>query len=166
MKVYDVLVPALTKELPLLLETSYLVIVAPPLLDGADQLRATCPFPGVALKFCGAVGISAGVVKAISELCPAPEALLFLAIARAVYDVLGLSPVIVVLNGLAVPLTSTSLWGLTVSFVSRIQKPRVVIVAPPVFVIFPVRTTVVLVVVPLEIVSVGNAATGVADTDD
>ena len=79
---------------------------------------------------------------------------------------LGLSPVIVVLYGLFVVFTKCSCCGIVASFVSRIQKPRVVIVAPPVFVIFPVSTTVVLVVVPLEIVSVGNAATGVAVTVD
>jgi len=67
-KVYDVFVPALTNVAPPLLDTSYLVIVAPPLLDGADQLRDTCPFPTIALKFCGAAGTLAVVVKVIASL--------------------------------------------------------------------------------------------------
>ena len=41
MNVCPVVLDAVTHVLPLLLETSYLVIVPPPLLDGADQLRAT-----------------------------------------------------------------------------------------------------------------------------
>ena len=137
------------------------MIAAPPLLDGADQLSATCPFPGVALKFCGAVGtvIDPGVVKVIDSLCPIPG--LFPATALAIYTVFGSSPMIVVLNGLAVVFTNTS--RKVVSVTLRIQNPREVIEEPPVFVIFPVSTTVVLVTVPKEIVSEGNVE-GVADT--
>ena len=161
MNVWPVVVDAVTHVLPLLLDTSYLVIALPPLLAGADQLRATCPFPGVALKFCGTEGVSISVVKVIASLCPDPVPP-FLAIARAIYAVLGSRPVIVVLNELVVTFTGTSRNVVSVDL--RIQNPRAVMAAPPVLVIFPVSTTVVAVVVPLETVSVGNAATGVAVT--
>ena len=53
-----------------------------------------------------------------------------------------------------VVLTNISLWVSSSSL--RIQKPRAVIGAPPVLVIVPVSWTVVLVVTPLSIVSVGK----------
>ena len=85
MNVCPVALEAVIHVLPLLLETSYLVIELPPLLDGAVQLSATCPFPGVALKFSGTVGTSIGVVNVIASLCPVSVPP-FLAMARAAFE--------------------------------------------------------------------------------
>ena len=62
-----------TQVLPLLLETSYLVIDAPPLFAGTVHVNLTFPSPGVAVKFRGAVGCTAGtVLQGESELVNQP----------------------------------------------------------------------------------------------
>jgi len=66
---------------------------------------------------------------------------------------LGCRPVIVLLKVLLVELTHTSLCWAWSSL--RIQKPRRVMVAPPVLVMTPVRLTLELVVVPLDTVKLG-----------
>jgi hypothetical protein len=54
--------------------TSYPVIGDPPLFAGAFQLKYTCWFCGVAVKFCGAVGIVTGVAAAVLDAVPVPAA--------------------------------------------------------------------------------------------
>jgi len=49
--VCPVLLEAITQVVPLLLDTSYPVIMAPPLLTGAAQFSDTPPLIGVAVKF-------------------------------------------------------------------------------------------------------------------
>jgi len=48
---------------PLLRATSYLIIGAPPLFVGVDQLRVTWLAPGVTLRLWGAVGTVPGVTN-------------------------------------------------------------------------------------------------------
>jgi len=68
--------------------------------------------------------------------------------------VFGDKPVINRLNELVDENANSSLWLLSLD--RRIQKPRAIIAAPPLLVIFPLRLTVSLVVVPLDTVNVGT----------
>ena len=60
------------------------------MLVGADQLSDTCPFPGVAVKLCGAVGVVLGVADAFAAV-PFPAA--FIARTLNAYDVPFVRPV-------------------------------------------------------------------------
>lgn len=53
---------------PLFRDTSYLVMLAPPLLVGADHLTVTWPTPEVTLRLLGAPGRLAGVVNVCMPL--------------------------------------------------------------------------------------------------
>ena len=66
--------PSVVHVLPPSLDTLYPVIALPPLLDGADQLIVNCPFAGVVVTLCGALGV-VGVVVVLLTIVPLPAEL-------------------------------------------------------------------------------------------
>ena len=70
--------PCAVNHAPLLSCTSYLVIVAPPLLSGGCQVTVTLPVPRVTFKLRGAPGafigvVTVSVVNVFAALCHAPD---------------------------------------------------------------------------------------------
>ena len=69
------------------------MIGLPPSELGADHVRATCPFEGVAVLSVGAPGTAFGVADSAFEAGPAPAA--FVAVTVNEYEVLLARPVTV-----------------------------------------------------------------------
>ena len=78
------------------------MIAEPPLLAGADHVKATVVLPGVPATAVGALGTVRGVTAAETvDVAPVPTALV--ALTRNVYDVPLVKPVTVALAVVDVP---------------------------------------------------------------